>query len=158
MNSDAIRELMLQDLEAMKAGGGMAAGATREIRNVVRHPDLAASLDEGHSLTGQWAQRIDQALREVGRSGQRRNPIIEAHYEAGRSAREHAPDDLSRDLGIIANGQLSLHYWIAAFGTVRDYAERLGMTDVASAMQSSLNDAKRISEMNSRNAKTLMSA
>ena len=56
--------------------------------------------------------------------------------------RQQAPDDTSRDLGIIANGQLALHYWIAAFGTIRTYAAQIGMEETARAMQACLDEAK----------------
>ncbi|MBE7202842.1 MAG: DUF892 family protein [Parafilimonas terrae] len=142
MNEDALRTLVAQGLAAMKAGSQVAAQATAEIREDARHPELKAGLETGNRISQGWAQRIDQALQEAGKGGEEKNPVLEGLYEVSRMIRRQAPDDASRDLGIVANGQLALHYWIAAFGTIRTYAERLGMTETARAMQASLDEAK----------------
>jgi ferritin-like metal-binding protein YciE len=136
----------------------VAAAATDEIRNDARHPDLKAALEQGNTTAQQWAQRIDQALQQVGGSGEQKNPVLEGLYEVSRQIRQQAPDDASRDLGIIANGQLALHYWIAAFGTIRAYAEHLGESETARAMQTSLDEAKAADEQHNTIARTIMGA
>lgn len=147
MDNAALKTLVAQGLTAMKAGGHVAAGATDEIRNDARHPELKAALETGSQVSQEWTRRIEQALQEVGGgSGEARNPVLEALYEVSRMIRRQAPDDVSRDLGIIANGQLALHYWIAAFGTIRTYASQLGLTGTAQAMQTSLDEAKEADE------------
>ena len=143
MNNDALRTLVAQGLTAMRAGSHVAAQATGGICNDARHPELKAALETGEKVFQGWAQRIEQALQEVGgEAGEARNPVLEGLYEVSRMIRQQAPDDTSRDLGIIANGQLALHYWIAAFGTIRTYAAHLGMNETARAMQASLDEAK----------------
>lgn len=141
MNNTVLKTLVAQGLAAMKAGGKVAAAATAEIHDDARHPDLKAALEKGHHVSQQWMQRIDQALQEAGGDGEQKNPILEAHYEVSRTIRRKAPDDASRDLGIIADGQFALHYWIAAFGTIRTYAKQLGMSRTEQDMQASLQEA-----------------
>ena len=158
MNDDALKTLVAQGLAAMKNGGKVAAAATDEIRNDARHPDLKAALEQGNTTAQQWAQRIDQALQQVGGSGEQKNPVLEGLYEVSRQIRQQAPDDASRDLGIIANGQLALHYWIAAFGTIRAYTEHLGESETARAMQTSLDEAKAADEQHNTIARTIMGA
>lgn len=158
MNDDALKTLVAQGLAAMKNGSKVAALATDEIRNDARHPDLKAALEQGNQTSQQWAQRIDQALQQAGGTGEQKNPVLEGLYEVSRQIRQQAPDDASRDLGIIANGQLALHYWIAAFGTIRTYAERIGQREVAQAMQTSLDEAKSADERHNQIAQTIMSS
>ena len=143
MNNDALKTLVAQALTAMKAGSHVAAQATDEISADAHHPELKAALETGNMVSQGWTQRIEQALQEVGGgAGEAKNPVLEGLYEVSRMIRGQAPDDTSRDLGIIANGQLALHYWIAAFGTIRTYAAHLGMNETAKAMQASLDEAK----------------
>lgn len=156
MNSDALKTLIAQGLAAMKAGGHVAAAAVSEIQNDARHPDLKAALQQGNDTAKQWAQRIDQALRQAGGSGEQKNPVVESLYEVSRMIRQQAPDDTSRDLGIIANGQLALHYWIAAFGTMRAYTLQVGMNDLAQLMQASLDEAKQADEKHNQLAQKIM--
>jgi len=143
MDNTALKTLVAQGLTAMKAGSQVAAQATAEISADARYPELKAALETGNKVSQDWARRIEQALQEVGgASGEAKNPVLEGLYEVSRMIRQQAPDDTSRDLGIIANGQLALHYWIAAFGTIRTYAAKIGMDETAQAMQASLNEAK----------------
>lgn len=158
MNNDALKTLVAQGLAAMKAGSKVAAAATSEIQNDARHPDLKAALQTGNQVSQQWTQRIDQALQEAGGTGEQKNPVLEGLYEVSRMIRQQAPDDASRDLGIIANGQLALHYWIAAFGTIRTYAGQIGLNETAQAMQTSLDEAKQADEQHTEIAQRIMGA
>ena len=158
MNNDALKKLVSNGLAAMTAGGKVAEAATGEILKDARHPDLKAALEKGNEVSKQWTQRIGQALQEVGGAGEQKNPILEAHFEVSRKIRQQAADDATRDLGIIADGQLALHYWIAAFGTMRTYLDQIGMSGVAQSMQASLDDAKQGDEQMTAIAKRILAA
>ena len=143
----------------MKAGGEVAAKATDEISNDASHPDLKAALEQGNQTSKQWADRIQRALQQAGGGGEQRdNPVLEARYEVSRRIRQEAPDAMSRDLGIIAAGRLALHYWIAAFGTMANYARHLGMDDVARDMKTSDEEAKQADEQHTQLAEKLLTA
>ena len=156
MENQALKELVKQGLGALKAGSVVAAKATDEIQNDVRDSNLKSALDKGNDTSKQWAERIDRALAEAGGSDQQQNPILEAHYEVSKRIRQQAPDDQSRDLGIIAAGQLALHYWIASFGTLRTYAEKVGLQQTQQEMQSSLDEAKQADDEHTMIAKQIM--
>ncbi len=153
--ADNLKALVSQGLAAMKAGSDVAARATDEITRDATHPDLKAALDEGNRTSKEWAARIDRALQQAG-GDQQDNPILDAHHEVSRRIRQQAPDDQSRDLGIIASGQLALHYWIAAFGTMANYTRVLGLDDVAQDMKSSADEAKQADEQHTRLAEQLL--
>lgn len=157
MADDDLKRLVAQGLTAMRAGCEVAKGATQEIQDDARDPALKQALEQGSQASQQWAQRIDQALGEAGGpTGGNDNPVLEAHYEVSKRIRGQAPDDRSRDLGIIANGQLALHYWIAAFGTMRNYAEKLGMSEAAQGFRQSLDEAKQADQKHNEIAEQLL--
>lgn len=156
--SDQIKALVAQGLQAMKAGGEVAKRATSEIQNDVSDPGLKSALQAGNKTAEQWAQRVQQAIGEAGPSEDTGNPILEAHYDVSKKIRQKAQDATSRDLGIIAAGQLALHYWIAAFGTVRTYAAKLGMTGVQGSMQACLDEAKQADQQHTELAQKIMGA
>ena len=153
--ADNLKALVSQGLAAMKAGSDVAARATDEIAQDATHPDLKAALDEGNRTSREWADRIDRALQQAG-GDQQDNPILEAHYAVSRRIRQQATDEQSRDLGIIASGQLALHYWIAAFGTMASYTRTLGLDDVAQDMKSSADEAKQADEQHTKLAEQLL--
>ena len=143
MNENNLKQLVAQALAAMKAGSDVAARVTAEISGDVTHAGLKAALEEGNRGAQQWSQRIDRARQQVGdAAGPGENAVMEAIVEVSRRIRRQAPDAVSRDLGIIADGQFALHYWTAAFGTVASYANALGMEEVAGEMKKSADEAK----------------
>jgi ferritin-like metal-binding protein YciE len=156
MNNEQLKELIKQGLAALKAGSKVAAGATDEIQNDARDPQLKEALNQGNETSKQWVTRIDRALQEAGGAEEQQNPILEAHYEVSKRIRQQAPDDFSRDLGIIAAGQLALHYWIASFGTLRTYAAQVGLSQTEQEMQTSLDEAKQADEQHNQIARQLM--
>ena len=158
MATEQLKTLIQQGLAALKAGSKVAASATDEIQNDARNPQLKQALDQGNETSKQWAQRIDRALQEAGGAGEQQNPILEAHFEVSKRIRQQAPDDDSRDLGIIAAGQLALHYWIAAFGTLRTYAAQVGLRQTEQDLQACLDEAKQADEQHTQIAEQLMGA
>ena len=157
MADENLKQIVSQGLSAMKAGSDIAAKATDEISNDASSPDLKSALEQGNQTSKTWAERIGRAVEAAGGGGQGDNPVLEAHYEVSRRIRQNAPDAQSRDLGIIASGQLALHYWIAAFGTMATYTEKLGMSDVAREMKASADEGKQADEKQTAIAKQLLS-
>jgi ferritin-like metal-binding protein YciE len=158
MANEQLKQLISQGLSALKAGSKIAAGATAEIQNDVRNPQLKAALEQGNETSKQWSARIDRALAEAGGTGEQENPILEAHFEVSKKIRQQASDDYSRDLGIIASGQLALHYWIAAFGTLRTYAGQAGLSQAEQELEACVKEAKQADEQHTQIAQQIMSA
>jgi ferritin-like metal-binding protein YciE len=158
MADNNLKELVSQGLSAMKAGSDVAARATDEISNDASHTDLKAALEQGNSTSKKWADRIDRAMEQTGPGQQGDNKVLEAHYEVSRLIRQQAPDVTSRDLGIVAAGQLALHYWIASFGTMASYLSALGMDDAASEMKASVEEAKQADQQHTELAAKLLAA
>ena len=158
---EQLKALVAQGLQARKAGSEIAAHAIAEIEQDARHPDLKAALQRGSETAKQWQQRIEAALTETGdgaRSGEDGNAIIAAHYEVSKKICANAKDDRSRDLGIIAAGQLALHYWIGSFGTQHSYAEAAGLTQGAAAMRQCAEEAKMADEQHTELARKILQA
>ncbi len=158
MPEQEIKTLVAQGLQALKAGGEVAKKATAEIETDASHPELKSALQAGNTISEQWTQRIHQAIEQAGSAEDTGNPILDAHYEVSKKIRQKAPDATSRDLGIVAAGQLALHYWIAAFGTIGNYASKLGMEQVAQSMHSSLEEAKQADQQHTALAEKLLAA
>ncbi len=146
MADEQLKPLVQQGLAAMKSGGKVAAEATDDIEDDATNEQLKAALKQGNETSKQWTARIDRALKEAGSADERDNPIMEAHYEVSKRIRGEAKSDYARDLGIIASGQLALHYWIASFGTMHAYAKRAGLSQAAQDMETCVNEAKQADE------------
>jgi ferritin-like metal-binding protein YciE len=146
MDKNSLTQLVKKGLAAAKRGSHIAAAATSEMHNDVHNPHLKASLERGDKISREWAMRIDHGLKEVGGAEEQHNRIMEAHVEVAREIRQQAPDETVCDLGIIASGQLALHYWISAFGTLKAYAASAGLQQTAQHMATSVAEAKQADE------------
>lgn len=158
MPNDDLKTLVSQGLQALIAGSGVAKRATSEIQHDTSNPELKQALQQGEQTSARWEERIQRAAGEAGRTEDEGNPVLDAHYEVSRRIRAKARDATSRDLGIIAAGQLALHYWIAAFGTLRSYASQLGMTTSERELQACLDEAKEADARHTEIAERIMRA
>lgn len=156
--SDQLKTLVAQGLQAMKAGSEIAKHATAEIQADASGAGLKSALAAGNKTAGQWAKRVQDAIGEAGPSEDTGNQILEAHYDVSKKIRQKAPDATTRDLGIIAAAQMALHYWIAAFGTLRTYSAKLGMVGVQGSMQACLDEARQADQQHTELAQKIMGA
>jgi ferritin-like metal-binding protein YciE len=158
MENQNLKELVKKGFAAMKAGSKVAAEATEEIQSDVKNEELKNALKQGNEQSKVWAQRIERGLEEAGGAEEQENEILKAHFEVSKEIRQQAQDDDTRDLGIIASGQMALHYWIASFGTQASYAEAAGLTNTQQEMQACVDEAKKADEMHTQIAKSIISA
>jgi ferritin-like metal-binding protein YciE len=158
MNTEALKQLIKDGLSAQQAGSKVAAKATADILDDATNSELKTLLQRGNETARQWQQRLEQAIDEAGDVDEQDNEIMEAHYEVSKEIRGQAETDEVRDLGIIASGQMALHYWIASFGTIASYAEAAGLTQTAQNLHRSVEEAKQADEQHTALAKRLLAA
>lgn len=156
MEDQALKELIRQGFLAMKAGSKVGEQSTEDTNRDAQNEQLKAALDKGNNQSAEWKKRIERSLEEAGGGDEQENPILEAHYQVAKKIASQAPDQYSRDLGLIASGQLALHYWIAAFGTMLSYAKQVGLDQTQKEMQACLNEAKQADEEFTQIAKSIM--
>jgi ferritin-like metal-binding protein YciE len=158
MNTEDLKQLIKDGLAAQQAGSKVAAKATADILDDATNPELKTLLQRGNDTAKQWQQRIERALAEAGDVDDQDNEILEAHYEVSKEIRGQADTDQVRDLGIIASGQMALHYWIASFGTVASYAKAVGLTQTAQELHQCVDDAKQADEQHTALAERMLAA
>lgn len=158
MERNSLVELVRQCLGAIRGGLDVAEMATAEIGRDVHSTDLRDALLQGHEMSKVWSSHCDEAVMEVGGDLKKENPVLKAHYAVSRRIRQEALDENARDLGIIANGQCALHYWIAAFGTLRTYSQATSLPKLAQTMETCLQEAKDADEQFSQIAVRILGA
>lgn len=156
-NEQQLKQLIKNGFAAMKTGSEMSAQATDAINNAAKDPKLKELLRKGNETSKKWAERIERGLQEAGGSNDKQeNAIIEGIEKASQNILKVAPDDYSRDLGIIAAGQIALHYWIASFGTMASYAKQVDLSETQKAMKACADEAKEADEEHTKVAKEIM--
>ncbi len=144
MDNEGMKQLLVDGIHAVQGACAQGRQSADEIEKHATDPQLKAELRHGTEVAERWRQRLESAERATGDSSSAPtdNEIVKAIQHTGEKVSRHAKTDVARDLGIVAAGQLALHYYIASFGTLRSYAEKLGLQDTASAMAQCLEEAK----------------
>lgn len=158
MNENDLKELVKNGLQAQKAATQLGDDAAAEVAADATDPELKSLLSQGSESAKTWERRLTEALQKMGvDDSPRENEIIQAHYSVSKKIRAEAKSPEARDLGIIASGQLVMHYYIAGFGTLASYADRLGENETKSLVGSLLDEAKQADEAMTALAKKLLS-
>lgn len=72
----------------------------------------------------------------------KKDPILSAIVGSGENIVKETEVGPVRDAGLIATGQKIEHYEIASYGTARDWAMQLGLSDHANMLQQTLDEEK----------------
>lgn len=159
MNNDSLKELVKQGLQAQKAATQLGDDAAAEISNDATNPELKTYLQQGSERAKQWEKSLTDALQKMGAEDSPiDNPIIQAQYEVSKKIRATASTPEARDLGIIASGQLAMHYYIAGLGTLSTYAKKVGEMETGNVVGRILQEAKQADQDMTDLAQKLLSA
>jgi ferritin-like metal-binding protein YciE len=143
MQNEAVKHLLTQGLHYVQAAGEIGSRSAAKTAEQASHPDLKQILDLGAKNAQQWHEKLQQCVQQLGGvSEPQKNEIVEAISMVSDKISQQTKDPMARDLGIIAAGQMALHYYIAAFGTLASYAEMLDMPEQRDVLRKCLQEAK----------------
>ena len=157
MAKEAMKELFAQGLQALYTAGQQGSQAAAAALEAASAPELKQELQQGSQMAKRHAERLERLLSLAGAPAQgTKNEISEGIQAASKRIMEVANDPQARDAGIIASGQIALHYYIAAFGTLAANAKALGMTEAAGLLHEMVEDSKRQDERYTQLAEQLI--
>ena len=107
--------------------------------------------------------RLEQLIGDVNDEvDDKKDPILTAIAGSGENITKETDSGPIRDAGLIATAQKIEHYEIASYGSARNWATQLGLTEHALTLQATLEEEKhadqllsQISERTNRNASTV---
>ncbi len=143
MAINGLQELMVQGMQAVYDAEQQGVNAAPAIAERATTPELKQKLQERTEKGRQQIQRLEEAIQKAG--GQTRaepNEIAKGILAVGNKIMNETQDPHARDAGIIASAQIALHYHMAAYGTLRSYADALGNQEASQLMQQTLDERK----------------
>lgn len=132
---DELKDLYSAENQITKALPKMAKAATSsELRNAFEH-----HLEE----TKDQIERLDQVFQILGTSPKGKTcDGMKGVLEEGSQALQDTAEGEVRDEALISAAQRVEHYEMAAYGTVRSFAERLGKSQIVQLLQKTLDEEK----------------
>ncbi|AXC11231.1 hypothetical protein ACPOL_1891 [Acidisarcina polymorpha] len=93
--------------------------------------------------------RLEELIGDVndGDVDDKKDPILTAIVGSGENITKETDAGAIRDTGLIATAQKIEHYEIASYGSARDWATQLGLSDHAAILQQTLDEEKHADQL-----------
>jgi ferritin-like metal-binding protein YciE len=128
-----LKDLYSAEKQILKALPGMAKAAT--------HPDLRKAFESHRKQTETHVRRIETIFDSLeGKPSGKKCVGMEGLIEEATGTMKEEMPEAVLDAALIGAAQKVEHYEIAAYGTVRTFAERLGMKEAVRLLQQTLDE------------------
>jgi ferritin-like metal-binding protein YciE len=144
MKLDSLNKLYLHELKDIYNGEQQILKALPKMAQTASSPELRAAFEEHLEQTRGHVDRLEQIFQKLdepakGQKCKGLEGIIDEGQEAIKD--EDAPPAVC-DAALIAAAQRVEHYEMAVYGTLRNYARRLGFEGQARLLQQTLQEEK----------------
>lgn len=136
---DELKDIYWAEKALLKAIPKMIDNATSE--------DLIDALTNHLSETEEQVTRLEQVFESFDKKAKAvKCDAMEGLIKEAESIMEECEPGAMCDAGIISAGQKIEHYEIASYGTLRQFAETLGLDEAAELLQTTLDEEKAADE------------
>ena len=136
---DGLKDIYWAEKALTKAIPKMIKNATSE--------DLIDALETHLTETEEHVKRAEQVFAIIGsKASAKKCDAMEGLIKEAEGLMEEADEGVMRDASIISAAQKVEHYEIASYGTLRAFAETLGLTEAVSILEETLQDEKNADE------------
>jgi ferritin-like metal-binding protein YciE len=116
---------------------------------------LVAALKSHLEETENQVSRLEQVFKSIDkRAHAEKCDAMAGLIEEAEGIMESCEEGAMCDAGIIAAAQKVEHYEIATYGTLRQYAETLGLTEAEKLLETSMNEEKEADQILTKVATT----
>jgi ferritin-like metal-binding protein YciE len=130
---DTLKDIYYAEKQIVKALPKMAKAA--------QSPALKAGFEKHQAETEGHIDRLEQIFELLGKPARGKTcDAILGIIEEGKSIMDEYKGTIALDAGLIAAGQAVEHYEMARYGTLRTWAEQLGMADAAKLLATTLGE------------------
>lgn len=141
MEIDSLQKLYVEQLKDIYSAEKQILQALPKMAKKSSNPQLRAAFEEHLEQTRGQVERLDRIFERLGKSSRgKKCKGMEGLIEEGKEVLEEDMEDEVRDAALIAAAQKVEHYEIAAYGTVRTYAELLGEKGDVKLLQQTLDE------------------
>jgi ferritin-like metal-binding protein YciE len=143
MQVSTLNDLFVKELRDMYNGERQLVKALPKLAKKANSPDLQKAIEKHLGETKTQVDRLERAFELLAVS--ERGPVckgIKGILEEGSDLLEETDEDDVLDAGLIASAQKVEHYEIASYGTLREYANVLGHSEIVVLLEKTLEEEK----------------
>jgi len=145
---DSLQTLIVEQLKDVYDAEKRLTKALPKMMKKVTHDELRSAIESHLAETEEHVSRLEQAFEALGEKAKAKTcPGMKGLIEEGdEHAGEDYDDDGLRDAAIIGSAQRIEHYEIAAYGTILAHAKQLGLDELVSILEPTLEEEKAADE------------
>ena len=156
MPNEGLKELYVDELKDLYSAESQLVKALPKLAKAAASEELRAGFEEHLEQTKGHVQRLEQIFEMLDESPKgKKCKGMEGLVEEGSEIMGEDFEDALLDAALIGAAQRVEHYEIAAYGTVRAFAEELGESEHASLLAETLEEEKKTDEKLSELAKQI---
>jgi ferritin-like metal-binding protein YciE len=148
MKLDTLQKLFLNELRDLYHAEGQLLKALPKMAKGASSEDLKKAFEDHLKETEGQIERLEEVFELLGETP--RGKVchgMKGLIEEGSEILEEDGEDSVLDAGIIVAAQKVEHYEIAAYGSVRTFAELLGHDDIVELLQTTLDEESAANEL-----------
>jgi ferritin-like metal-binding protein YciE len=154
-----LNDLFLQQLEDLYDAENRLTKALPKMAEAASSPELRRAFQTHLQQTEEHVRRLQRIFEMLPHEPERETcAAMKGLIQEGEEMIDAKGDNQVRDAGLIAAAQRVEHYEMAGYGTVRSFAQQLGMQDVAQILQQTLDEEKETDEQLTEIAETAINA
>lgn len=148
---DTLKDIYYAEKQILKSLPKMAKAAQSD--------QLRAAFEKHHEETEGQVERLEEVFELIGKPARgKKCDAIEGILDEGKEVMDEYEDTPALDAGLLAAAQAVEHYEISRYGTLKSWAEKLGMKDAVKLLDQTLAEEKKTDETLSKIAVSAVNA
>jgi ferritin-like metal-binding protein YciE len=154
MSVETMQELLIDELKDLYSAEKQIVRALPKLAKAATSPDLKQALTNHLKETEGQVTRLEQIAEMVSKKLTGKTCVgMKGVLEEGSEVLEDTDKGTVRDAAMIAAAQRVEHYEMAGYGSAREFAKMLGLSEVASLLDETLEEEKAADKLLSSIAK-----
>jgi ferritin-like metal-binding protein YciE len=148
---DTLKDIYYAEKQIYKSLPKMAKAAQSD--------QLRSAFDKHHDETEGHIERLEKIFELIEKPARgKKCDAIEGILDEGKEVMEEYEDTPALDAGLLAAAQAVEHYEISRYGTLKAWADKLGMKDAVKLLDQTLSEEKKTDETLSKIAVSAVNA
>jgi ferritin-like metal-binding protein YciE len=136
---DALKDIYFAEKQILKALPKMAKAASSD--------ELRTAFEKHHGETEGQVERLEQVFELIEKPARGKTcDAIQGILDEGKEIMDEYKGTEALDAGMVAAAQAVEHYEIARYGTLKQWAQQLGMKDAVRLLDQTLQEEKKTDE------------
>jgi ferritin-like metal-binding protein YciE len=143
MSVETMQELLIDELKDLYSAERQIVRALPKLAKAATSPDLKQALTKHLEETEGQVTRLERMAELVGKKLTGKTCVgMKGVLEEGSEVLKGTDKGIVRDAAMIAAAQRVEHYEMAGYGSAREFAKMLGLAEVASLLEQTLEEEK----------------